>query len=109
MTDDRLRAALRRAHADDRPPAFEATLAAARARVSRRWLVPALALALATAAVAAGVVGVVLRSAPGAPEHALDGVGMSSTSLHLPLDSLLDVTGEDLLASTPSFDQGALP
>lgn len=107
MTDDQLRNTLRRAHADDRPPAFEATLAAARARVARRWLVPA--LATATAAVAIGVVVVVLRPAPGAPELALDSVGMSSTSLHLPLDSLLDVPGEDLLASTPSFDQGVLP
>lgn len=107
MTDDQLRAALRRAHADDRPPAFDATLAAARAGVARRWLVPA--LAVATAAIAVGVVGIVLRPAPEAPELALDGVGMSSTSLHLPLDSLLDVPGEDLLASIPSFDQGALP
>lgn len=109
MTDDQLRAALRRAHADDRPPAFDATLAAARAGGARRWLVPALAVAIAAAAVAVGVVAVVLRPAPEAPELALDGVGMRSTSLHLPLDSLLDVTGEDLLASTPSFDQGALP
>ena len=107
MTDDQLRAALRRAHADDRPPAFDATLAAARARVARRWLVPA--LAVATAVVAVGVLGVMLRPAPEARELALDGVGMRSTSLHLPLDSLLDVPGEDLLASTPSFDQGALP
>lgn len=107
MTDDQLRDALLHAHADDRPPAFEATLAAARARVAGRWLVPA--LAAAAAAVAVGVIVVLLRPAPGAPELALDGVGMGSTSLHLPLDSLLAVPGEDLLASTPSFDQGALP
>jgi hypothetical protein len=105
MTDDQLRDALRRAHASDRPPAFEATLAAARARVAGRWLVPA----LAAAAVAVGVVVLVLRPAPEAPELAQGGVGMGSTSLHLPLDSLLAVPGEDLLASTPSFDQGALP
>ncbi|HEX8109187.1 MAG TPA: hypothetical protein VF516_15745, partial [Kofleriaceae bacterium] len=64
---------------------------------------------VAAAAALVGVAGVVLRPAPGAPELAQGGVGMSSTSLRLPLDSLLAVPGEDLLASTPSFDQGALP
>jgi hypothetical protein len=104
VTDDRLRAALLDVHAHDRPPSFDVTLGAARMRLRRRWLVPALA-----AATAIGIGILVLRPAFDAPQLAFDGIGMSSTSLRLPLDPLLDVPGEDLLASVPRLDQGALP
>jgi hypothetical protein len=105
VTDDRVRAALRDLHAHDRPPGFDATVAAARARTRRRWLVPALGVAVAAAAV---IIFIALRPAS-EPELAADGVGMTSTSLRLPTDSLLDVPGADLLASIPRLDQGALP
>jgi hypothetical protein len=109
MTDDDLRAALRASHAGDAPPPFAPTVAAARRRRPYRRLV-APALALATAAMIATLVIVLRHRAPARqPELALDGIGMRTTSLQLPLDSLLDVPGQDLLATTPDLTGGTLP
>jgi len=108
MTDDELRAALRLGHADDRPPTFEATLAAAHDRPRRRrWLVPAFGATLAAAIAAL----VLLRCTPSGAPPAIDlaGIGMASSSLRLPTDSLLDVPDRGLLASTPHLDQGLVP
>lgn len=109
-TDDDLRAALRASHEADAPPAFAPTLAAARRRPRRRVVVPV--LALATAAIVATLVLVLHHRAPPPPrppELALDGIGMRTTHLQLPLDSLLAIPGQDLLATTPDLTGGALP
>lgn len=106
MTDDDLHAALRASHADDAPPPFARTLDAARPR--RRRAIPILVLAGA-AAIAMLVLLRRHHAEPRRRELALDSIGMRSTTLHLPLDSLLDIPGQDLLSTTPDLTGGALP
>jgi len=107
VTDDDLRGALLRAHEDDQPPAFEATLAAARGvrpkRVAR-WVV------LGGGAVAAAVIALVMLW-PRERRHAVqpDAIGMRTTTLRLPLDSLLEIPDQGLLSSAPDLTRGALP
>lgn len=107
MTDDDLRAQLRAAHADDAAPAFEETLMAARARRPARRVVPVLAGALALALAAALAVLLFVRR-PTKPLPATD-IGMNTTTLHMPLDSLLDVPDQSLLSTTPDLTRGAVP
>jgi hypothetical protein len=104
VTDDDLRAALRASHAGDVAPPFARTLAAA--RPPRRHVAPLVVLA---AAIATLVLVHRRHTPPHRPELALDGIGMRSTTLHLPLDSLLAIPGQDLLATTPDLTRGALP
>lgn len=117
MSDDALRAALQAAHDGDAPPPFARTLDNARShdasRSARRRVIPVLALAVAAILV------LVLRRHPdrpalaqrrdAEPRVALDGLGMRSTTLRLPTDSLLDIPGQDLLATTPDLTGGTLP
>ena len=105
VTDDDLRAQLRAAHADDAAPAFEDILMAARARHPSRRIVPVLAGAIALAT-AIAVLLFVRR--PMKPAPATD-IGMSTTTLHMPLDSLLDVPDQSLLSTTPDLTRGAVP
>jgi hypothetical protein len=119
MSDDDLRAALRASHAGDAPPPFARTLDAARGRdparkrdrarkPRRRRAIPIVVLAGA----AAIALLLFLRRHPTEPRRtdlALDGIGMRTTTLHLPLDSLLDIPGQDLLSTTPDLTGGALP
>ena len=101
MTDDELRAQLRAAHAADAAPSFDATLA--RPRRVRRRIVPVAIGAVAAAAVA--LFFLVHRTTPPPTSE----IGMSSTTLHLPLDSLLDVPDQSLLSTTPDLTRGAVP
>jgi len=108
MTDDNLRAALQRAHADDAPPLFDTMLARARAPrgTHRRWI---RATAFAATIVAAALAVVWIVRPHDEPATTDDRLGMATTSLRMPLDSLLAIPDTDLLATTPNFDRGALP
>ena len=101
MTDDDLRAQLRALHAEDAPPTFDATVSAPR-RPARR-LVPVLVGALAIATAIA-----LLVRRPSAPAPTTT-IGMSTTELRTPLDSLLDVPDQTLLSTTPDLTRGAVP
>ena len=107
MTDDDLRDALQRAHTDDHAPPFEATLAAARTkRPSRRR---ATRVAMVAGAVAAAVVALVMLR-PRKPQAVRpDEIGMRTTTLRLPLDSLLVIPDQGLLSTAPDLTRGALP
>lgn len=101
--------ALRRAHEGEPVPSFVATLAAARSRHSRRW-VGVVALASAAAAVAFALARPIDGTTPSASERGIAtlasssaGPYLASTSLTLPSDFLLDVPGQELLGTTPSF------
>jgi hypothetical protein len=106
MNDDELRRTLHEAHAEDRAPSFEATLAASRARTPRRW--PVVAGALVVAATAAIVAFFVTRAAP-PPAPPGEAIGMRTTTLHLPLDSLLDIPDQGMLSTAPDLTRGELP
>ncbi|TMQ12995.1 MAG: hypothetical protein E6J90_29520 [Deltaproteobacteria bacterium] len=103
--DNDIRSALARAHEPAAP--FEAV----RDRRPRRARA-AYAIALALAASATAVLTVERPSSPGsATETELDlgSPALSSTALTMPLDSLLDVPGLAVLATTPSLMTGGLP
>ena len=107
MTDDDLRVALDRAHADDHPPAFEATLAAARTvRPSRRV---AMRVALAGGMVAGVLIALVMLWPRKQPAVRPDAIGMRTTTLQLPLDSLLVIPDQGLLSTAPDLTRGVLP
>jgi hypothetical protein len=99
VTDDELRAALQRSHADDAPPRFVVPH-----RSPRAW---AWAWALAGAAAAAIAILLVVTRHHDAPVHT--DLGMAVTSLQTPLDSLLTIPDTELLSTTPHFAEGALP
>jgi ferric-dicitrate binding protein FerR (iron transport regulator) len=107
MTDPDLRAALELAHRDDAPPSFDATLARARAsRPSpRRWI----RATVFAATIAAAAVAIVWLVRPHDEPTGDRQLGMATTSLRMPLDSLLAIPDTDLLATTPHFDKGVLP
>ena len=105
MTDDDLRGALLRAHADDRAPTFEATLAAARTVRPR----VALRAAIVASAVAAAVLALVMLWPRKQPAVQPDAIGMRTTTLRLPLDSLLAIPDQGLLSTAPDLTRGALP
>ena len=97
--DNDIRSALARAHEPAAP--FEAV----RDRRPRRARA-AYAIALALAASATAVLTVERPSSPGsATETELD----LGSALTMPLDSLLDVPGLAVLATTPSLMTGGLP
>ena len=102
MTDDDLRAQLRALHADDAPPTFDATVTATRRRARRVVPVIVGALAIATA-VLLFVRRPTTRPAPPST------IGMTTTTLRTPLDSLLDVPDQTLLSTTPDLTRGAVP
>jgi hypothetical protein len=107
IDDDDIRNALARAH--EPAPAF----AAVRGRRPRRF--PAVhAFALATIAVAIVVFAVAWPSSPEPTVSAelpldLQSPALSSTTLAMPLDSLLDVPGLAALETTPKLVTGGLP
>src|SRR5687768_10609135 len=113
LVDGDLVDALRRAHADEEPPSFVATVAAARSHGARRW---APAFALAGAAVAAVAFSFAQPSIEPAVVDAGDArddgderrveaasAWETSTSLSLPTDFLLEIPGRELLATQPEF------
>jgi hypothetical protein len=106
--DPQIRDLVRRAHTDDRAPSFTSTLAVANARRRPRvWYVGA---AVVIAAAAAVLVLWLHGSTPTrAPPPTPIALGMSTTSIVTPLDSLLVIPDTGLLATTPHFDEGAIP
>lgn len=124
MTDDDLRAALRRAHADDHAPPFETTLAATRAARPNRV---AMRVAISGAAIVAALIALVMlwpreqeptRSDEVGMQTTIGmrttvdmrtTIGMRTTTLRLPLDSLLTIPDQGLLSAAPDLTRGALP
>lgn len=109
--DDDIRAALARAH--EPGPPFETTLRARAPRGRTAAAVTALALAGAVAVVV-GMRPWRSPSSPPAPPDAevaldLSSPALSSTSLEMPLDSLLEVPALAALGTTPKLVTGGLP
>jgi hypothetical protein len=97
--EEKLREALRRAHAEDRPPPFHLPQATRRSASRRlqRWVVAGTLAAAATAAL-----WLTIGRHPAAPPPQL-------AQWQAPLDFLLRTPGSELLATAPHFGTEEMP
>ena len=106
MSDDELRAALKRAHAEDRTPPFE-TLARGPAR-RRRRVAPLVLLPVAALLVV--VLLLVVRRAPPSRSPSPAPPSLAALELHNPLAFLLAPPSPTVFGAVPRFEtKGARP